>query len=32
MGAGSGSFSHHMQMTVQEALSDHSWRNYFKKG
>jgi len=31
IGAGDGSLSHHMQLTVQEALSDRSWRNYLKE-
>ena len=31
IGAGDGSLSHHMQLTVQEALSDRSWRNYLRE-
>jgi DNA repair protein RadC/HPt (histidine-containing phosphotransfer) domain-containing protein len=31
IGAGDGSLSHHMQVTVQEGLSDRSWRNYLKE-
>jgi len=31
IGAGEGSLSHHMQLTVQEALSDRIWRNYLNE-
>jgi DNA repair protein RadC/antirestriction protein ArdC len=31
IGAGDGNLNHHMQLTVQEALSDRSWRNYLKE-
>lgn len=30
IGASDGGLSHHMQVTVQEGLSDRSWRNYLK--
>jgi hypothetical protein len=30
IGAGDGSLSHHMQVTVQNTLVDRSWRNYLK--
>lgn len=31
IGAGDGSLSHHMQVTVQDTLVDRSWRNYLKE-
>ena len=30
IGAGDGSLSHHMQVSVQDTLVDRSWRNYLK--